>query len=218
MTRRLVSAFLLLILFASTAWPKLSKDEQTYFDNQFRGILEQVQALSKQVQALNTHLAELHQNQTQFQEALVRQQRTLDDLEQLVSNLRARSQEDLTTLKTTLNQMRTETQRSLNALAGRPTETTGIVASPATGPLLTTSQTVQAYITSIEGNEVVIDQGSAKGLQVGSRLGLYKASDPRTRVGLLEVTQIVDAQNSRAKMVTANAGVRPEFGDIVRLE
>ncbi len=218
MTRRLVSAFLLLILFASTAWPKLSKDEQTYFDNQFRGMLEQVQALSKQVQALNTHLAELHQNQTQFQEALVRQQRTLDDLEQLVSHLRVSSQEDLTTLKTTLNQMRTETQRSLNALAGRPTETTATVASSATGPLLTTSQTVQAYITSVEGNEAVIDQGSAKGLQVGSRLGLYKASDPRTRVGLLEVTQIVDAQNSRAKMITANAGVRPEFGDIVRLE
>jgi TolA-binding protein len=218
MTRRLVSAFFLLILFARTAWPKLPKDEQTYFDNQFRGMLEQVQALSKQVQALNTQLAELHQNQTQLQETLVRQQRTLDDLEQLVSHLRVSSQEDLTTLKTTLNQMRTETQRSLNALAGRPTETTAIVASPATGPLLTTSQTVQAYVTSVEGNEVIIDQGSAKGLQVGSRLGLYKASDPRTRVALLEVTQIVDAQNSHAKIITANAGVRPEFGDIVRLE
>jgi hypothetical protein len=218
MTRRLVSTILLLMLFGSTAWPKLSKDEEAYFDSHFNGVLEQVQALSKQVVALSTHVAELHQNQTQFQEALVRQQRTLEDLEQLVSNLRVSSQEDLTTLKTSLNQMRTETQKSLNALAGRPMETTSIVASPATGPLLTPSQTVQAYITSVEGHEVVIDQGSAKGLQVGSRLGLYKAGDPRTRVGLLEVTQIIDAQNSRAKIITANAGVRPEFGDIVRLE
>jgi hypothetical protein len=215
MTRRLFVTSLFLILFAGPAWPRLKPEDQQYFDNQFHGVLEQIQALSKQVQTLNARLADAEKNQAQFQEALARQQRTLQDLEQLVSSLRVSSEESLIALKTNLSQMRAETQKSLSVLSGRPTETTAVGAS---GTASLPPATVQGYVTVVEGAEVVIDQGSAKGLRVGARLTLYKANDPTTRAGMLEVTAIVDAGNSRAKIVSINAGVRPEFGDIVRLE
>ncbi len=218
MTRRIFSASLLLVLFAGSAWPRLKQDEQAYFDGQFHGLLEQVQALSKQVQTLTVRLAEANQTQTQLQDAIVKQQKSLQDLEQLVSSMRLANEENLNTLKTALSQMRAETQRSLSALAGRSMETTAIGTASTTGQIPPSSQAVQAYITIVERNEVVIDQGSAKGLHVGSRLIFYKANDPITRAGVLEVTQVVDAGNSRARIVSMNAGVRPEFGDIVRVE
>ena len=40
----------------------------------------------------------------------------------------------------------------------------------------------------------MIDMGSAQGLQQGSRLAVYKATDPNTRVGVIEVTQVVDTR------------------------
>ncbi len=213
MTRRICSASLLLVLFAGSAWPRLKQDEQAYFDGQFHGLLEQVQALSKQVQTLTVRLAEANQTQTQLQDAIVKQQKSLQDLEQLVSSMRLANEENLNTLKTALSQMRAETQRSLSTM-----ETTAIGTASTTGQIPPSSQAVQAYITIVERNEVVIDQGSAKGLHVGSRLIFYKANDPITRAGVLEVTQVVDAGNSRARIVSMNAGVRPEFGDIVRVE
>ena len=47
---------------------------------------------------------------------------------------------------------------------------------------------------------------------------VYKATDPNTRVGVIEVTQVVDTGNSRARIVTMNSGVKPEFSDVVRVE
>jgi len=35
-------------------------------------------------------------------------------------------------------------------------------------------------------------------------------------VGIIEVTQVIDSGNSRARIVTMNAGVKPDFSDVVR--
>jgi hypothetical protein len=218
MKRRIPFAFLLLIFFTGSAWPKLKQDEQAYFNEQFHGVLEQIQDLSKQVQTITTRLAEVNQTEAQLQEALVKQQKSLQDMEQLVSSMRLSNEENLNIIKMALSQMRAETQKSLSALAGKPTEATAVGTATAGGPVSPASQTAQAYITIVEGNNVVIDQGSAKGLHVGSRLTFYKPNDPNTRAGVLEVTQIVDAGNSHAKIISLSAGARPEFGDIVRVE
>ena len=66
---------------------------------------------------------------------------------------------------------------------------------------------------------VTLDVGSSsQGIHQGSRLALYKASDPNTQVGVVEITQVIDAGTSRAQIVTLNPGVRLEWGDVVRLE
>jgi len=214
MTRRLSLSFLFVILFANLAWSKMKPEDQQYFDNQFHDLLEQVQALSKQVQALANRVAEANQNQAKFHEALMKQQGALEVLEQQVSSMRSSSDENLATLRTTIDQMRAETQKSLNALPGRSTEAPAFGTPASAGATL--PPVVQAYITIVRRNEVVVNQGSGKGLHVGSRLGLYKASDPNTRAGTLEVTEIVDAGNSRAKILSTTTGARPEFGDIAR--
>lgn len=76
---------------------------------------------------------------------------------------------------------------------------------------------VTGYVTSVERNQVMVDLGTAQGLKKGTRLALYKASDPNTRVGVFEVTQVLDS-GSRARIVMINPGVKPEFGDYVYLE
>jgi hypothetical protein len=76
---------------------------------------------------------------------------------------------------------------------------------------------LQGYVTAVEGDSVTLDVGSSQGIHQGAHLALYKASDPHTRVGVIEIIQ-VDAGTSRAKIVTKDPGVRPEFSDVVRLE
>src|SRR2546425_694816 len=113
-----------------------------------------------------------------------------------------------------LAQLKADTQKAAASLAAN-------TASSVAGTLAgrpTVAPVTQGYVTNLDRNEVVIDQGSGKGLRVGSRLAFFKATDPTTRVGELEVTVVTGAGSSRARILTMAAGVRPEFGDIVRLE
>ena len=77
---------------------------------------------------------------------------------------------------------------------------------------------MKGYVTEVTGDNVSVDVGAARGIQVGNRLAVYKAGDPNQRVGVLEVQQVVGAESSRARIVVMNPGVHPEFGDIVRPE
>src|SRR5712691_970447 len=190
MTRRLILSFLTLIVFASLAWPRFKEEDQKYLDEQFRSIQEQLR------------------------ETLTRQQQALQELQQVVSSIRTSGDENYSSLKATLAQLQADTQKAAASLAAN-------TASSVAGTLAgrpTVAPVTQGYVTNLDRNEVVIDQGSGKGLRVGSRLAFFKATDPTTRVGELEVTVVTGAGSSRARILTMAAGVRPEFGDIVRLE
>ncbi len=212
MTRRVILAVFVSALSVSMLWPKWKEEEQQYLDTQFRTIQEQVQALTTQVQTLNGHVAELRQNQAQLQSIITRQQRALQDLEQLVSSMRISGEENFTGLKTAVTQLRADTQKSFDIITGR------MAPEPAPARGSTSTPAPQGYVTDVKGNIVMVDIGSAKGIRGGARLALFKATDPNTRVGVLEVTDVVDAGNSRAQVVTLNPGVRVEFSDIVRVE
>jgi len=173
------------------------------------------------VAALNAQLAELKQNQAQLQAVAIRQQRALQDLDQMLSSLRIGNEENFAKLKTALTELRAETENAVKKLTGQPAQQP---AAPVEATLVThpgavpARQAPQGYITAVDGGNVMIDMGSAQGVQQGSRLAVYKATDPNTRVGVIEVTQVVDAGNARARVVTMNAGARPEFSDVVRVE
>jgi len=77
---------------------------------------------------------------------------------------------------------------------------------------------LQGYVTTVQSDHVDIELGSAQGIQTGTRLAIYKANDPTTRAGVLEVIKVIDAGTSRARVVTILKGVRPEFSDMVRLD
>jgi len=220
---RKFALFIIALAFCTTAaWPKFKEDDQKYLDDQFRTVLEQAQQLATQIQTLNAQLTELRQNQAQFQAVIIRQQRALQEMEQMVSSMRLGNEDNFSSLKHSLAQMRTETQNAFKQLSGGPTLTTSTgPAEPPSAPRTTTTVApppLQGYVTLVEGDTVMVDLGSSQGVRQGSRLAVFKANDPNTRVGVIEVTQVVDAGSSRAKVITMNSGVRPEFSDIVRVE
>jgi hypothetical protein len=72
-------------------------------------------------------------------------------------------------------------------------------------------------VVDVKGDDVTVDIGTEKGMNVGTRLAVYKASDPNTRVGVLEIVQPA-VGSSRARAVTLNPAIQLEFSDIVRVE
>jgi len=224
MPRRITLVILFLVFGATTAWPKWKEEEQTYLDDQFKAVQNQVQTLATQVQSLNAQLTELRQNQAQFQAVIIRQERTLHDIDQMVSSIRLGGEENFSNLKALITQLRSDTQASFAKLTGQPVQPGGGTAEVAAGPKSPAAapapRAIQGYVTNVEGNNVMIDLGSGQGIQPGSRLVLYKATDKdlTARVGVIEIIQVLDAGNSRAKIINLNSGVHPEFSDIVRLE
>ena len=222
MTRRIILAIFLLLCVTPSAWPKFKEDEQKYLDEQFKAVLDQMQALGNQVAALNGQIAELKQNQAQLQAAYIQQKRQLQDLDEMLGSVRLGDEDGFTKLKTSIADLRAQTDNAVSKLTGQPViqpgapAEVGAVTRPATP--MPSRQPSQGYITAVDGANVMIDMGSGQGIQQGSRLAVYKATDPNARVGMIEVTQVVDTGNARARIVTMNPGVKPEFSDVVRAE
>jgi hypothetical protein len=222
MTRRITLAMFFLVLCATAAWPKWKEEDQKYLDDHFNAIQDQIQALATQVQTLNGQLAALRENHAQFQAIVIRQQRTLQELDDMVKSMRIGGEENFSNLKSAITQFRSETQSAFKQLTGQAAQPgAGAPEAAATtkqAPVAPAPQVVQGYILDVSGNNVTVGLGSAQGLRQGSHLAVFKATDQSTRVGVIEITQVVDAENSRARIVTLNPGVKLEFSDIVRVE
>lgn len=210
MVRRLSFVLIGLIFFTHPAWPKWDPQDKAYMVEQFRDLHDQLQALKTQLDTVNAQVADLRQNQQQLQAALAKQQRTLQEIDQLVSSLRLGQEESISGLKSALAQLRSDMNAGFKKVTG--TESASAGQTPPSPPA------VKGYVTEVTGDNVSVDVGAARGIQVGARLAVYKASDPNLRVGVLEVQEVVGAEGSRARIVVMNPGARPEFGDIVRPE
>jgi hypothetical protein len=220
MIRRIILGTFLLLCVTPSAFPKFKDDEQKYLDDQFKAILDQMQAMGNQVAALNGQLTEIKQTQALLQNAFLRQQHQLQDLDDMLSSLRVGNEENFSKIRTAVADLRAETDSAVNKLTGQAAAPAAVPAVAAVTPPAAPAPArppTQGYVTSYDGSSVTIDMGSAQGIQQGAKLAFYKASDPNTRVGVIEVTQVVDAGNSRAMVVTINPGVKPEFSDIVRV-
>ena len=218
MTKRAMLALFIVLLAATSAWPKFKEDEQQFLNEQFKAIQDQVQALNTLLQTLNLQLQDLRQNQAQFQAIINRQQRSLQDLDQTVNSMHLGSEEDFSNLKMVVLQLRKDTQDAFLKLSGGSvapvTGGGGVVPSAPAAP----TTAAQGYVLVVEDKIVTLDTSALTGVHEGSHLALYKASDLTTRVGVLTVTQVMDGGKSRAEVVTLNSGVQPEFSDVVRLE
>jgi len=217
MMRRTMLAVFFVLLVVTSAWPKFKEDEQQYLNDQFKAIQDQVQALTTQLQTLNAQLQVLRQNQAQFQAVIDHQQQSLQTLDRMVTSMHLGDEENFSSLKTAITQLRKDTKAAIASLTGVPP---GSVTTEATKPgSENPPRVLQGYVTDVKGNDVTLeDMGSSQGIHQGSRLAVYKASDPNTRVGVIEIIQVRDAGTSRAQIVTLNAGVQLAWGDVVRLE
>jgi hypothetical protein len=230
MTRRIALTLFLLFCVTPLASAKFKEDEQKYLDDQFKAVLDQMQAMGNQVAALNAQLTEIRQNQAQLQAAIIRQQHQVQDLDEMLSSLRIGNEENFSKLKTAIAELRAQTESAVNKLASQTSvaPTAPVATPPPSAPPevavarpaspAPSRPATQGYVLAVDGDSVMIDMGSAQGIQQGSRLALYKATDPNTRVGVIEVSQVIDAGNARARIVTMNSGVKPEFSDVVRVE
>lgn len=217
MLRRSSLLAFVFLFCAASAWPKWKPEEQEYLDNQFRTLQEQIQALKKQNEALAAQLAQMRQDQAEFQAAMLRDQHKLDELEQLVSSLRIGNEENFSNVKTAIGKLGAQQEKSFNDLIGRSAQTAATT-TPAATPSTPPPPAVKGYVTSVKGDTLTLDLGSSQGIHEGSKLQLFKATDLNTPVGELEVTDVTDASSSHAKVVTVSPGVKAEFSDIVRPE
>lgn len=211
--RRVCLAVFLLIFCAGSAWAKWKPEEQAYLDNQFRTLQEQVQALRKQNEELAAALAQLRKDQAEFQAVMARQQGKIEDLQHLVASLRIGEEENFSSVKAAIGKLGEQQQESFDDLIERTTHAAAPPAAPAPP-----APAVRGYVTVVKGDTLTIDVGSAQGIRAGSRLRLFKATDLNAPVGEIEVTEVVDANSSLARVVSLSPGIQPEFSDIVRLE
>ena len=227
MTRRIVLVLVLLLAFASLASAKLKPEDTEYFDEKFQGVLTEIQQLKAQLDALSGQLKQISQNESELQQSLSRQTDLLRDVDHMLSSLRASSEDNFSALKATVLQLQNDQQKSLQAISALASQITAAQQQQQQQQQQATSAsaakpaaaTVRAYITIAEKGAatVTVSMGSDQGLHAGSKLALYKSSDNTlaTRVGVLEVTDVIDNGNSHAKVVTLSEGAQPEFGDIV---
>jgi len=217
MPQRILVGFLMILALAGTASAKWKPEEQQYLDESFRVLREQVRALQAQVEAQTVALTALRQQQEQLQSVVTRQQALLEALQKAMTEVRANQLLQFAKLSTGIQDLRTEQQKAFNTLSGL--QAVVAITEPATKPASASPTPLSlGYVTGMVGEGVTLDIGYAHGVRRGTRLAWYKASDPQTRVGVLEVTDVVGASKSRARIITVNPGVRPEFSDMVRPE
>ena len=215
MIRRISAVVLLMVLCTGTAWCKFKEEEQKYLDDQFRAAQEQIQALKTQVATLSTQLSEMRENQSQLQAVVIRQQRALQEMGQMLSAVRLSEEENFVGLKAALSRLEAQQQKGFSTLTGQSAQSAGPDGA-ATRPAKATPGTsagptpIQGYVVEVKGNEVTVDIGTEKGMNAGSRLAVFKANDPSTRVGVLEIVQPA-AGTSRARAVTLNPGTQVAF-------
>jgi hypothetical protein len=220
MLRRVSLVIFISLFCATSAWSKWKPEEQAYLDNQFRTLHEEIQALKKQNDALSAQLAQSRQDQAEFQAAVVRQQRKLDELQQLIASLRVGNEDNFSNVKSAIGKLREQQEKSFNDLIGRSEQAAAAVTTTAvaTAPAAPPKPVIKGYVTGVKDDILTLDVGSSQGIHEGFKLQLFKATDLNTPVGEVVVTEVPDSSTSRARVVFLNPGVKAEFSDIVRPE
>ncbi|MGH9453561.1 MAG: hypothetical protein ACRD2O_06280 [Terriglobia bacterium] len=232
MVRRISLLFMFVCLCTSSGWSKMKQEEKDYLDSQIAKVVAQISALQNQMvayqtkmDALSKELSGLQKAQVDFQDTLNHQHESLTEMELSINSMRQQHSMDFGTVDSDIKVLEGQVhQLTLAANTPPVPATAGTMASappPAAGSSSSTvpaAPLAQGNITVVEGDAITVDVGSAQGLQKGSRLSVFKASDPGTRVGELEITDVVDSTTAHARVVNMNLGLHPEAADVVRVE
>jgi hypothetical protein len=182
---------------------------QQYLVSELAAIQEKLDKLNARLEATDAQLAKLKEQQQALAADFRANQELTKATDTSVTSLRASNQEDLLSLKSDVGRIR----RDLSDLADQLKKTAAPPPAPAAAPPALAGYITQASATS---STVTINLGSAAGVDVGMRFGVYRAAEPQTRIGTVEVTEVLDANNSRAKIIASNPNTKFQFSDIVR--
>lgn len=215
--RRIAILALLTLAVAVFAPPahaqKKQKDQvlEQYLIAEFAKLNAKLDGLSARVAAAEAEIAKVKQGQTEMLNEVRNNQTVVKTTDTSLSTFRLSTQQDLFSLKTDLTQIRQDLARLNETVKG--------AAQPAAAPAAAAGEApaVEGYVTtSPQNNEVNVSLGSAAGVRIGTEFSVYKANDPKTEVGILEVIQVLDGNNARAKIVYLKPAVKLDFSDIVR--
>jgi len=181
---------------------------QQYLVPELTAIGAKLDKLSARLDAVESQLAKLKDQQQSLASDIHANEELSKATDTSVTSLRVSNQEDLLSLKTDVARIR----RDLGDL----TDEVRKAAAPPPAPAPPTQPKMEGYITQVAPAGISINLGSAAGVEVGMRFGVYRAAEPQTRIGTIEVTEVVDANNSKAKVVASNPNTKFQFSDIVR--
>ncbi len=181
---------------------------QQYLVPEITTIEEKLDKLAARLDAVEGQLAKVKEQQQALANDIHASQEQVKATDTSVTSLRVSNQEDLLSVKTDVARIR----RDLGDL----TDEVRKAAAPPPAPAPAPQPKVEGYVTQVLANTISINLGSAAGVEVGMKFGVYKAAEPQTRIGTIEVTEVVDANNSKAKIVASNPNTKFQFSDIVR--
>ena len=182
---------------------------QTFLEEQFGELNRKLGEISEKLAALDAEIAKLKQQQADAAGDLRTTQNVVRNTDSSLTSFRLSNQQDIINLKTDVAKI----LQNVTALMEGAKKAEAAAAQEA--------PKVEGYITlpPEEGKDTcTINKGSAAGVKVGMRFGVFKINDPNTQVGLIEITEVLDANNSRGKILHSQPGVKLEFSDIVRPE
>lgn len=200
-------------LAPSAAAQKKQKDPilEQFLVAEFAKLNTAISQLNDRLTALEAEMGKARQQQTDLGNEQRNTQNSLKSTDTSLSSFRLSTQQDLLGLKTDLTQLRQDvtrlmdlTQRSLAASAASAPATPQSPAAP------------EGYISAVGEKDVTINLGSNHGIKVGMRFDVFRAADPKTKIGQIEVAEVIDANNSRATIVFVKPNTTFEFSDIVR--
>ena len=215
------TAFLALSLAVPAPAQQKPKDPvlQSAMMDSFSRVLTQLDQLSNRLAGIEAELAKVKQQQADLNTELRNAQTVLKTTDATLGQLRLSSEQGLFSLRTDLAQVRTDLMGLVasvrqNLAGSQP----AAPSSPAAGttPAAPSTPGIEGYISEVGDKDVTISLGSKAGVKEGQRLGVYKANDPKTQVGVVEVTQVLDENNSKANIIYRKPEFRFEFSDIVR--
>ena len=181
---------------------------QQYLVAEMTSIQEKLDKIASRLDAVESQLAKVKDQQQSLASDFHNNQELAKATDTSVTSLRVSNQEDLLSLKTDVARIR----RDLSDLSDQVRKS----AAPPPAPAAPAPPKLEGYITQVTPNSISINLGSAAGVEAGMKFGVYRAADPQTRIGTIEVTEVLDANNARAKIVASNPNTKFQFSDIVR--
>lgn len=183
---------------------------EQYLIEEFAKLHARLNQMDTRVSTLESEVGRVSQQQAENQTELRNAHSTVKAADTTLTNLRINTGQDLASLKTDLTQLRQDLVRM-----GELVTRLAAVQQPA-APAPQPVPSVEGYITAVGESGMTISLGSSAGIHVGMRLNVFRAADPRTQIGVIEVVEVLDANNSRATVFLARPEARFEFSDIVR--
>jgi len=210
----LVIAVALLALPASAQRIKTPRernpdDEGLHFVvlREFAKVNAQLTELANRVTALEAELAKVKQQGADAAENARTTQTVVRDSDRNLTQKLVDTDQKLVTLRNDLVQLRSD----LANLSDLIRRSQAAMMPPATEVL----QEPVGYVTEVIGEaEVKFSIGAGSVVSRGMRLGVYAAADPKTQIGILVVSEVLDANNAKADIIRKDASFK--FSDLVR--